>query len=756
MNSNTAFRDRLLLVALGVFAFLLAFHDLINADYWFHLRGGAEAISGRIPRLDSFSYPSAGRPYIDLHWLFQVALYGLHRLGGVALAVTVKSVLVAVLFMLVYQLARREASPGTALPIVLLAAVMASERFLVRPEILSFLLLAILLTLLRPDRQATTRLPWTVPLLFLVWANTEGIFVVGLGVLGAFCLDAPRERRRWLTLLLSLVAVCVNPYGLEGALHPFVLFTRISGELDVYSSTIGEFLGPFDRSALHPAAWVFPFWLALLALGLALFRRPRLGEIVIVMAFVFLSFKARRNLALLAIATAPILARWLAAALAQPPVAGLWARLSVGYQRRARIIAVGLFGAAALAYLGAIVSGRIYTAIESNRAFGAGIAELACPEAAAEFLKRTDAPGPVFSDLSTGSYLIWADPRRPVFIDGRLEVHETDHYARYLQILGGGEAWADADAEFGFQTVLLDHGAARTLTGQLLRTPEWVLCHVDGQAIVLVRRNEGNADYLGRHALAPSAVESIAPPIAGPGELNVRATPGLLARTLGFGTMPWTEMGLGQIFAQAGVQARAAEQYRRAVERAPLLATPRVLLAGALNQLGRPLEAESVLAGAAPLLRGRAEASRLFATQGDVFLALGRHGEALAAYDRWLDGEDRTEENAVGRVNRAVALQGVGRLDEAAAAVRSAIADLPQYIEAYRILGEIEDRRGDTAAAREAFRTYLDGGGTAASAATAWQRLSGTGAGNSAGAPMGEDPQTSTAPGEESANPSTR
>lgn len=48
-------------------------HVLTNFDIWWHLRAGKYILQNhQIPQQDIFSYTAAGRPWIDLHWLFQV------------------------------------------------------------------------------------------------------------------------------------------------------------------------------------------------------------------------------------------------------------------------------------------------------------------------------------------------------------------------------------------------------------------------------------------------------------------------------------------------------------------------------------------------------------------------------------------------------------------------------------------------------------------------------------------------------------
>ena len=51
--------------------------------------------TGAILRSDPFSLGALGRPWIDVHWLFQLASYGGFRLGGLGALVVAKALLVA-------------------------------------------------------------------------------------------------------------------------------------------------------------------------------------------------------------------------------------------------------------------------------------------------------------------------------------------------------------------------------------------------------------------------------------------------------------------------------------------------------------------------------------------------------------------------------------------------------------------------------------------------------------------------------------
>src|SRR5215831_16285045 len=83
---------RALLFALPAAAFLLGCHPLADFDIWWHLRAGQLILeTGRVPRVDVFTYTNAGRPWIDLYWLYQVALALVFRAGGGSALVLLKA-----------------------------------------------------------------------------------------------------------------------------------------------------------------------------------------------------------------------------------------------------------------------------------------------------------------------------------------------------------------------------------------------------------------------------------------------------------------------------------------------------------------------------------------------------------------------------------------------------------------------------------------------------------------------------------------
>lgn len=589
----------------AVTVFLVGFHSIINEDFWWHVKAGSDIVSGEgIPRVDTYSYPSEGRPYVDLHWLFQILIHLLYKAGGESGVIWIKCLLTVGIFAILFSLARTRAPAPLAAVVTAIGAIVASERILARPELLSFLFLALTIWLIRRHEEGSRRAWIALPLVTLVWVNCEGLFVLGFVLVGAHLLGRLRDRRLWLALALSVVASLINPFFVTGAVHPFVLFTRINGSLEIYSMTIGEFLSPFDGTVQHPAVAIFPYYLALIGVALILHgRRPKVSEIVLLVAFGYLAISARRNLALLAIVATPIIARWIGEGVRHSWPASVWRSVPVAARTALAVIA-GLGVVLSLAgYCLGLRSGMIYNASQTNRKFGTAQADVAFPREAAAFLKENRIKGPIFNLLASGGYLIHAYPEEKVFIDGRLEVHATEHYGRYLTLGAGGQAWKDAEEEFGFRCLILNYALVVPLLVERLGDLSWEPVFVDDTAIVFIKPAPELSDFIERHRITPNRLRaghrSVTPQ-------DVASVPAVSSGPAILGlfrseTFPWGEIYLGQLFDLIGIPELSAYQYVQATKIAPHLLRPRLLLARALDRVGEREQFMQVMEGMKPL-----------------------------------------------------------------------------------------------------------------------------------------------------------
>jgi len=271
--------------------------------------------TGTWPRTNTFSLTAPNYPWVDLHWIFQLLLYGVWILGGVAGTTLFAAALVVTTALVLYGIARRFVPPMLAAFLMAVALTVSSPRFVPRPELLSFLYFAVYLVLLEGRSRNGRAIYLLVPLQIL-WANTQGIFAVGIALIGCYWLGAtlaflplPRGwreetrlptaewRRLTIVLVLATLGCLVNPWGIEGALFPFQLFPRVTGS-SLFSSRIGEFRPPL-RAGYAPL--LIDIWVGLLVVTGASFalnvRRWHLGRALAALAFGYLSTQSLRNMA---------------------------------------------------------------------------------------------------------------------------------------------------------------------------------------------------------------------------------------------------------------------------------------------------------------------------------------------------------------------------------------------------------------------------------------------------------------------------
>ncbi|MBD3162590.1 MAG: hypothetical protein GF346_09505 [Candidatus Eisenbacteria bacterium] len=600
----------------------MGFHSIIEPDTWWHIKVGADILSGLgIPRIDAYSYPSAGEPYVDLHWLFQVLLHSIHQLGGEAAVIWAKCLIALGSFALVYRLSRRWLSPPLAALLVVFGGVVSSERLLARPEIVTYLLLAVCLWLLRRHLEGA-RMAWlALPAVVLLWVNVEGLFILGPIVIGAYALGRRRDRKLWLALGLSIIASLANPYFLTGALHPFTLFMKVNGSLDIYSKTIAELLGPFEGDFQHPAVIVLPYFLGLIGLTYLLYlRRPHLHEALLLVAFIYLAISSRRNLPLLAIVATPIAARWLGEGLGRSWFRSMRERIKPGTRAviTAACFCISILGL--VSYDVALANGSLYNAISTNRRFGTDPAPVVFPRAAVEFLRANDVDGPLFNLLGSGGYLIYAYPEEKVFIDGRLEVHSTAHYKRYLGMLGGGTAWKEAEEEFDFRFLILNYASAVPLTLERLQDVTWEPVYLDDTVIVLVRNDPANEQLIRTHRITRDGLRAGYPSIGDFDLDRLLHTAGVPPERGIFEARvyPWGRLYLGQLFGVLRLPDLAAYQFAEAVEQMPRNTTLRFLLVDALVRGSRTDAARRILAETSRLPLSPAEKATLAEKQRNL------------------------------------------------------------------------------------------------------------------------------------------
>jgi hypothetical protein len=502
--------------ALGAFGVGLA--PSADGDIFWHLAAGREMVATRaFIHENPFAVSGAGRPWIDVHWLFELAVYGVHSVVGLAGLVLAKCALIAGSALLLFELVRRRAGERALLPFAvtfLTALFFARHLLLLRPVIGTLAMLSVFVTVLELSRGAG-RERWllALPPLQIVWANLQGLSALGpalvlcyaagaalapfgraraglplLGETDAAGGEARRARFLGATLLACGGAMLVTPYGLDAVALPFRLLARLTpGAENVFSTHVVENAPPLalDRKESGDF-WHLRFYLAFALVAFAVRpRRLRLSQGLLVAVFTALAVLAARNVLLLYWVATPVLVENLMPKLR---------RLGQMLGPRRGLVLGRVAGAAALVG----VLGFVGTAFAREASLDAPT-PFRLPTRSAETLEKAPA-GTIFSADHYGGYLIWKlHPEHRPYIDTRLILRTPEEFSEFLDVVDHPERFDAFERRHGFEYVLLPTAYPARYLGLVARlyaSDRWRLLDTDGAEVLFARRRSNGEPSL--------------------------------------------------------------------------------------------------------------------------------------------------------------------------------------------------------------------------------------------------------------------
>lgn len=555
-------------VALGLLllVFITSANTITHSSIWTALQAGRTMVGRGTPLVtDVFSYTEDGARWVNIPWLFQwghallfdgvmsaapgdpadplISTARREQIAALALvAVTAMVRLATVLLLLGIR------RPGPGLWWSCVCATLALGAFvgpsgvglgglgglagpaLVAPGTWGTLLLAMALYLWHRtiDLGRPGALFGLIPL-FLVWANVDDSFLIGLLILTAGVIGRVRSKEpsganplpmsRGVAILLACAAVClVNPS-----------FYR------VFPAAATPSMRPFSFSPLVPVIDLQEHRLitridtllcmTIVSLGLASFvlnrRRFSLSRFLIYATAALLwgaYVPYRTSFALVFAATLAMNGQeWYHDRFDTIGRVGRgWSAWSVGGRA---VTIVAIFTAVGLALTG-------WGKSPGDPLFGFGYNPDAFAFEMAEYLRTAPIEGRVLNTTpEQGDALIWRSyPRRQTFIDGRQHLFPPALVGRLQAVrraLSKDDvaAWKPLLDEYGISTVILDERSSPNTYRLLLRSPNWLPFYDDGMVVLFGRADAPPADlaYFRSHrldarSLAYQRTRTILPP----------------------------------------------------------------------------------------------------------------------------------------------------------------------------------------------------------------------------------------------------
>lgn len=452
-------RTTLLFLAIALAACLMPAQN----DTWWHLRAGHDMwATGRVLLDDTFSHTVGGTFWPNHEWLSQILFYGVYAIGGLPLLTAASAAAVTAAWAIVWR--QTPAPAHVTFLITVPIVVSASTSWSPRPQVLSLVLVAATMALLRRRRYG-----W-LPVVFWLWANLHGAVVMGVLLLGAALLAAIVERPESVRRLvccsaLCLLATCATPLGWHFWIDIWRSLARVR------QLGIDEWAPPALAS---PA--LLPFWLTVAVLvGLAAMRGHEL----------WCSATARREghltLCACALATLPLALTTARNVppflmLAVPAVAALrpvwWDHIRPRSAPRH-----GVNRAIAM-------TAAILVAIAVPVAYANRLDRLQWTPLPAASLAALDAcHGNVYNRYDEGGYLIWFAPDHKVFLDGRQDPYPPGLINEQVRV----EATGDFRPIFRRYDIGCAYLPADSLVSKGLLKAGWTPLYRDSRWAVLAR-----------------------------------------------------------------------------------------------------------------------------------------------------------------------------------------------------------------------------------------------------------------------------
>jgi hypothetical protein len=397
-----------------------------TTDLTYHIRAGDEILGTHsLPRVDTYTFSVAGRPWLDQQWAAQVVLALGHRFGGWATLASLQAVFIGASFWFIYLACRaRGASVRTSSLLTVIGFLVASPTLAMRPQLVALPLFAVALWALA-SRATSPRRLWLIPVLAAICANVHGSFTIFPLIVGLTWIQDARQhvpgarQLLWLTLATT-AATLLNPFGVEVWRYAYDLSTN-----PIIRKTISEW-APVTATDIS-GLFMIGSALAVVAVLARRGTQTRWTTLLWLVVFFMLAMSAQRAIVWWAMVAPVVLAELFPAATVESAHPG----------REPKAPAIGIIGAMLLAVVVLLPWWRPNDLLSQ-----------APPGITRYVLENIPSGARMFVHQPWGSWFEYRTPDRPVFVDSRIEIISKGVWDDYGQVGFAGADWKEVLARW--------------------------------------------------------------------------------------------------------------------------------------------------------------------------------------------------------------------------------------------------------------------------------------------------------------------
>lgn len=390
-----------LLLALAYFLFFVKSYFLLDPDFGWHIKTGEYILNHGFPRTDPFSYTMPSFSVIAHEWSIDVLWAILYPVIGKTGLALIWSLIPTFFIFLLFKSKQRFVF------IPLLLSIFISMSFGgIRVQVLSWVLFVIFSRLIF-SKIWPRRYLLVIPLIFLIWANIHASFPIAVVILWiVIALRAIKNKRvKYFEIslgLLATIATFINPYGIGMWREAFVTF---------FDPTTRLFIIEWQPIFFLPLMPVFLYLALYFVFFIKYWKKFALEVRVIGALLTFMAISSARIVPLWLVFALPVVSQGIAYFFNQ---AKGYPQGIVRFKKVSKY-AVIVISLVCLYHLRLVVNG---TLLARESVF--------YPTAAAEYLVQNPPKGNLFASYTWGGYLIWKNPGKKVFMDGRMAAWRND------------------------------------------------------------------------------------------------------------------------------------------------------------------------------------------------------------------------------------------------------------------------------------------------------------------------------------------
>lgn len=454
ININQEKTNLALIIFFFVFINLFFLHSIDGPDLWFHLQIGQEnLINKTISQADFHSFTAEGQKYINQSWLAQIVFFSIYKILGIFGLQLFHSVILFSIFILLFLSSKSSKTPTSLIALIFLLP-LAFIHDQIRPFIFTWFFSSLIIFLLSKKKY------YPLPIVFLLWVNLHAGFLLGLGVIFFYLLIESISSKKiepLLFFLLSFIATLINPSGIKVYSYPF----SINDSIKLLS--ISEWQ-PFEVGTIY--FWIYLiFILTIIVLSIKQkVYRTNLLEFIFIICFSLFGFTSMRQSAPIVIFLFPLFVKYTSKALSS-----------------LKKIFIPIISCLVLLIL--FFSLKIPQRLDN----GLGVDNLILPVYGIDFIKEHQITGNIFNDITYGGIMIFKQPEKKIFIDGRLEIYQGKPVKEYGIVSVGAFGWQQILEKYNIDCIFIERNSLN-LNKTLINNPQWDLVYFDTTSVIYLKK----------------------------------------------------------------------------------------------------------------------------------------------------------------------------------------------------------------------------------------------------------------------------